>query len=68
MSFVVQIADQAEADIDRNAIWWADNHSVEQAITWIQTIRQQLKALSTMPERFSIAPENDLVGSQREET
>ena len=61
MSFVVRITDQAEADIDRNAIWWADNHSVEQAITWIQTIRQQLKASVHHAGTVFDCAENDLV-------
>ncbi len=58
MSFVVTITSQAEADIDRNATWWADHHSIEQAVTWLQTLREQIESLSTMPERYSVAPEN----------
>ena len=60
MSFMVMITGQAEADIDRNAMWWAEHHSIEQAITWIQALREQIDSRSTMPERYSIAPENHL--------
>ncbi len=32
MTFRVIIFPQAQRDIDRNADWWADHHSVEQAV------------------------------------
>lgn len=52
------IKDEAHNAILRNAIWWRDNHSVEQAIAWQATIYEQLKEPQTMPERHGLAPEN----------
>ena len=34
MSFVVNITDDALDDLRRNADWWAQHHSAEQAITY----------------------------------
>lgn len=51
---------QAKQDIDRNAIWWAENRSLDQALSWINTVELQLNELSTNPERFALARENDL--------
>lgn len=58
MSFVVQITDTALADIERNADWWAEHHSVEQALIWFAAVQEQILSLDNMPERFPLAPEN----------
>lgn len=58
MNFNVIVLPQALDDISRNASWWAENHSLEQARKWATAIRGQLETLRTMPERFAIAPEN----------
>jgi len=34
MSFKITIAAEAHEDISRNAFWWAEQHSYEQAIRW----------------------------------
>ena len=38
MTFRVIILPQTHRDIDRNADWWADHHSVEQAVRWADTV------------------------------
>lgn len=38
MTFRVSILPQARRDMDRNADWWAEHHSVEQALRWSDAI------------------------------
>ena len=58
MKYDIVLAAQARKDILRNAEWWAENHSPDQAIAWFDSIYAQLESLREMPERFPIAPEN----------
>lgn len=57
--FRVSILPQARDDIDRNAAWWADHHSIEQALRWTNAIHDQLEMLQGSPEHHSLAAEND---------
>ena len=59
MKYEVRLTREAKADILRNMIWWAENHSASQALDWEETIRYQVQGLSEMPARFGFAPEND---------
>jgi plasmid stabilization system protein ParE len=59
MTFRVVVLDQAEADIEANARWWATRHSVEQATIWIDAVQEQLTSLERFPESYSLAAEND---------
>jgi plasmid stabilization system protein ParE len=59
MTFRVAILPQARHDIDRNADWWAEHHSVEQALWWSDAIYDQLKTLQDFPDRHPLASEND---------
>lgn len=59
MTFQIRVLPRAEADIERNAQWWADNHSVEQAARWFFTVREQLKTLRSFPESHGLSAEND---------
>ncbi len=61
MKYALVLAARARADILRNAEWWADNHSPDQAMTWFDAIYEQLENLRVMPERFPIALENGFV-------
>jgi plasmid stabilization system protein ParE len=58
MNFFIRYTDTAEADLLRNSEWWAENHSLEQALEWEDEIRQQIATLNAMPERHALAPEN----------
>lgn len=58
MRFRVSIKETAHEDIQRNALWWAEHHSVEQAIRWKDAIYRQIRTLETMPKRHPLAPEN----------
>ena len=59
MKFRVPILPQARGDVDRNADWWADHHSVEQALRWSDAIYGQLETLRDFPDSHSLAAEND---------
>lgn len=43
---------------ERNAVWWAQHHSIPQAIEWQAIVYQQLRTIPLMPESYSLAPEN----------
>ena len=59
MSFRVVIHDMAKDDILRNARWWAENHSRDQAEMWFHNAFDSIEKLSTFPESHPLAPEND---------
>jgi plasmid stabilization system protein ParE len=61
MNYGLVLTARARADILRNAEWWAENHSLDQAIAWFDSIYEQLEGLRRMPERFPLAPENGSV-------
>lgn len=58
MKFRVSILPQARRDIDRNADWWAEHHSVEQALPWSDAVYDQLETLAEFPERNGLSSEN----------
>ena len=45
MKYELILAARARADILRNAEWWAENHSPDQAISWFDSIYQELENL-----------------------
>ena len=61
MKFEVRLTKEANTDILRNMVWWAENHSARQAMDWEVAVRNQVKSLSVMPRRFGFAPENEKV-------
>ena len=58
MKLRVVILPQAIRDIDRNAGWWAERHSVDQAILWSETVYRQLESLAEFPQRNGLSAEN----------
>ncbi len=59
MKYAVKILPRAEADIERNAQWWADHHSVDQAVKWFFAVRSQILSLDEFPESHPLSYEND---------
>ena len=59
MNYRVIILPRADADIETNARWWAENHSVEQAARGLNAIHEQLRSLSLFPQRNGLSAEND---------
>jgi plasmid stabilization system protein ParE len=58
MSFTVITLPEAEDDLYRDAIWWAQHHSLEQAQRWWDGIWPVINALADRPEQWPLAPEN----------
>lgn len=58
MTFRVSILPQARRDIDRNADWWAEHHSVEQALRWSDAVYDQIETLAEFPESHGLSAEN----------
>lgn len=59
MNYTVIIELPAHASIERNALWWATNHSLDESLAWQNAIYEQLTELQTMPELHGFAREND---------
>ena len=67
----------ADEDIFRNASWWAEHHSLQQALSWESSVRSQLGDIAFQPESRPFSTENPmfaydirdaLVGSSRRRT
>ena len=54
MTLKLVITERAHPDIERNAVWWARNHSLDQAISWQATVYQQVEGILLMPESYSL--------------
>ena len=59
MTFRVIILPQARRDIDRNADWWAEHHSTEQALRWSDAMYDQLETLADSAVSNALSAEND---------
>lgn len=59
MSFQLKVTAQARDDITRNASWWAENHSLDEALRWHDLVYEQLKEILDSPESYSLSEEND---------
>jgi plasmid stabilization system protein ParE len=57
--FRLTIPPQAREDVRRNAEWWAENHSSEQAARWLDAIQSQLESIVDFPEIHGLSAEND---------
>ena len=44
--------------MERNARWWAEHHSIAQAVEWFECVHNQLKSLVDNPERHGLSMEN----------
>lgn len=44
--------------MQRNAEWWADHHSSEQAARWMDAIQSQLESIVEFPDSHSLSAEN----------
>jgi len=59
MTYRVTIHPDALEDIRRNAQWWADHHSTEQALRWYENALTSLYGLKHLPESNGFSREND---------
>lgn len=58
MTFRVIVDDRAIDDVERNALWWAENHSPEEALRWYELAFSAIYSLDTMPTRHGLSREN----------
>ena len=58
MAFRVRQTAQADYDLDRILEWLLAQQAGNSALRWFQRFRETIQALSEMPERCMIAPEN----------
>ncbi len=58
MKYRVIVDGQAMEDIERNAGWWADNHSLDEAIRWYDGILDAIYRLDLFPESNGLSAEN----------
>jgi plasmid stabilization system protein ParE len=54
----VRLSDSAEEDILRNAVWWADNHSIDEALEWETVVRRQLLEIACQPDSHGLLSES----------
>jgi plasmid stabilization system protein ParE len=59
MTFRVIVDDKAIDDIERNALWWAENHSPAEALRWYELAFKQIYSLDKLPTRHALSREND---------
>jgi len=59
MSFWLTVTNQARDDITRNAAWWAETHSLDEALKWYDSVYEQLNELLALPESHGLAAESD---------
>ncbi len=59
MKYRVTVHPDATEDIRRNARWWAEHHSQEQALAWYDNALASLYGLDDFPESHPISREND---------
>ena len=59
MKYRVMIHPDALEDIRRNARWWAEHHSEEQALAWYDNALASLYRLEHLPESHAVSREND---------
>lgn len=57
-TFHVIVSDKAIDDIERNAQWWAENHSPEEALRWYELAFAKIYSLDKMPTRHGLSREN----------
>ena len=57
-TFRVIVDNKAIEDIERNALWWAENHSPAEALRWYELAFSKIYSLDTMPMRHGLSREN----------
>ena len=58
--FRIVITGLAKNDIQYTHDWWAEHHSKANAAMWYQGVYTAIQSLEVMPERCSLAPEQNL--------
>ncbi len=59
MLLSIRLQPEAEDDILRNLLWWATNHSTDEALEWHLVVQRQISQISSNPESYPLSLEND---------
>jgi plasmid stabilization system protein ParE len=62
MKYRVTVLPRAKRQLLDQALWWARNRSVEQALRWLDGFETALATLGKSPERHTTARESGAVG------
>ena len=58
MLYTVKVLPEAQQDILNNMLWWAENHSAEQAADWYEVVRRQIQQVPNAPESHGLSAES----------
>jgi plasmid stabilization system protein ParE len=58
MLYTVKLLPEAERDILSNMLWWAENHSAEQATDWHDVVSRQIQQVANAPESHGLSAES----------
>lgn len=58
MKYRVNVLPNAQVEIRRNAYWWSQNRSHEQAKKWTRLLLEKIRTLGNDPLRHAVAEEN----------
>lgn len=59
MKYRITILLRAKRQLLEQTLWWSKNHSVEQALRWLDGFELALASLADHPERCATARESD---------
>ena len=54
----MRIQQRAEEDIVRNALWWAEHHSIDEALAWEAIVRQHILSIGRQPHSHGLSAES----------
>jgi len=60
VTYEVILLRQAEIDLNRNSVWWAEHRSIHQAFRWLDGFTAAIDTLATNPNRHALAREDKL--------
>ena len=58
MKYHVIVHDTAMDDVERNARWWLENYSKDEALRWYELAFQKIYSLEAFPTRHGLSAEN----------
>ena len=59
MKYRLIVMPRARGDINRNADWWADHYSTEQALKWSDAVYDQIESVCEFPKSHPMSRDND---------
>ena len=59
MLLSIRLQPEAEEDILRNLLWWAQHHSTDEALEWHLVVQKQIRQISLNLDGYPLSIEND---------